>query len=1157
MSGRSYYYCDFSFDVKSVTTISPDDEKKVTKLLQKIIKSVIRSLPASGNVEYYKTSSVVKNEENIVLDISAKFFNEMDRDNMMKENTMLVQKIQQYNQKNSFSDSIYTFVLLTMSDRNEKMQTLENFITSVRKKFETFLTGPQENIKQDLINLISATLQNFRNESTDNIFVGKVLERVPSSDIFKVVNKYVDDEENAKMITGEFYARLMCCDDDNDFSQTRLCCIYSSLFLLSRTHPESVDEDFIHTNTYTNKKFEFICRSFMKYFSEFSGMAVFLSSNPKSKKTPANNMQWYDVVQKKILKLLSLGEPNTALLFFDEPSIYEQLNLVHPDYYTDCFVQSYDCRLFSQKDDSFFLHKPDYELLHLEYIFLLIKTNNNVHAIIMEVGECTSLVKLPEIRVFDHNHIKFKKGKRRIMLHEYMLIEDWKKHGFHNAVVVGYSRHPQRLTIKDSRVKLNFRSVYDTFQKRSKMYEKQIEDENQPRKTFFAKLTTFIDANPILQVRCEKLTKYTTGEHSLIKDEDDDLSQTIKAQQEIKLRSLNDFLLCRNYREYGGPSSDFFEDKNTLKQMCQMMTVLEYFEETKHDTAITPSAPMSTAQVVCTVTVLDDATDKKLNNLKELAQRFINFHNENKFVDDWQFPTYSPDTLAQPLYDKTTNHLYCVLAARETPENPFGYLTGYVLALTDLLTTKQEKTPVAALYIDQLYLVGLEERNSMNIPRGMYPGQMIDAFVHACDTKTAFLRPVDGPKRLLANTDNFPIAEGQEVVQDGLTCCLDNEEKRVQQGTELDIYAMVIKKNIHAQLFFLRGAQYSFSGDTIVKKEEDLEDEAKQITKLYQFAPSLSFQAKSYLQKIDDELEDCSVLNEEEKRTKRQTVVKMLEEIQCNTKITNAQKNMIHWKSWGVRQKEPQGTALDENSVLYKKLKEKVEQTLKTPQKISLEDKDMDDEPWPDSDVRTLTLNHYAKIERKNGQVVYFKPTPQTFQSNDFFKRECDEQDMIIVHSPKMSAKKSVIKDAKLLQRVLTNLETLECKNGKLKQFKTKLEELSKNFATKNIDFLADVQMRLLEKNMPIGQEFTKDETTPNMDLFVDIWHMMKTLSCLNDIAEQSYLQKWTILENNAPKWFQPVLKERIKKLNEDLEQEIKESNDARLLHKLMPFAFT
>ena len=72
---------------------------------------------------------------------------------------------------------------------------------------------------------------------------------------------------------------------------------------------------------------------------------------------------------------------------------------------------------------------------------MLIKTNNNVHAIIMEVGECTSLVKLPEIRVFDHNHIKFKKGKRRIMLHEYMLIEDWKKHGFHNAVVVGYSRH--------------------------------------------------------------------------------------------------------------------------------------------------------------------------------------------------------------------------------------------------------------------------------------------------------------------------------------------------------------------------------------------------------------------------------------------------------------------------------------------------------------------------------------------------------------------------------------------------------------------------------------------------------------------------------------------------------------------------------------------
>ena len=68
---------------------------------------------------------------------------------------------------------------------------------------------------------------------------------------------------------------------------------------------------------------------------------------------------------------------------------------------------------------------------------------------------------------------------------------------------------------------------------------------------------------------------------------------------------------------------------------------------------------------------------------------------------------------------------------------------------------------------------------------------------------------------------------------------------------------------------------------------------------------------------------------------------------------------------------------------------------------------------------------------------------------------------------------------------------------------------------------------------------------------------MMKTLSCLNDIAEQSYLQKWTILENNAPKWFQPVLEERIKKLNEDLEQEIKESNDARLLHKLMPFAFT
>ena len=216
------------------------------------------------------------------------------------------------------------------------------------------MTGPQENIKQELINLISATLQNFRNESTDNIFVGKVLERVPSSDIFKVVNQYVDDEENAKMITGEFYARLMCCDDDNDFSQTRLCCIYSSLFLLSRTHPESVDEDFIHTNTYTNKKFEFICRSFMKYFSEFSGMAVFLSSNPKSKKTPTNNMQWYDVVQKKILKLLSLGEPNTALLFFDEPSIYEQLNLVHPDYYTDCFVQSYDCRLFSQENDTFF-----------------------------------------------------------------------------------------------------------------------------------------------------------------------------------------------------------------------------------------------------------------------------------------------------------------------------------------------------------------------------------------------------------------------------------------------------------------------------------------------------------------------------------------------------------------------------------------------------------------------------------------------------------------------------------------------------------------------------------------------------------------------------------------------------------------------------------
>ena len=85
-----------------------------------------------------KTSSVVKNEENIVLDISAKFFNEMDRDNMMKENTMLVQKIQQYNQENLFKDSIYTFVLLTMSDRNEKMQTLENFITSVRKSLKHF-----------------------------------------------------------------------------------------------------------------------------------------------------------------------------------------------------------------------------------------------------------------------------------------------------------------------------------------------------------------------------------------------------------------------------------------------------------------------------------------------------------------------------------------------------------------------------------------------------------------------------------------------------------------------------------------------------------------------------------------------------------------------------------------------------------------------------------------------------------------------------------------------------------------------------------------------------------------------------------------------------------------------------------------------------------
>ena len=147
-----------------------------------------------------------------------------------------------------------------------------------------------------------------------------------------------------------------------------------------------------------------------------------------------------------------------------------------------------------------------------------------------------------------------------------------------------------------------------------------------------------------------------------------------------------------------------------------------------------------------------------------------------------------------------------------------------------------------------------------------------------------------------------------------------------------------------------------------------------------------------------------------------------------------------------------------------KNWKGKVEQTLKTPQKISLEDKDMDDEPWPDSDVRTLTLNHYAKIERKNGQVVYFKPTPQTFQSNDFFKRECDEQDMIIVHSPKMSATKSVIKDAKLLQRVLTNLETLNAKMENLNNLKQKLEELSKNLATKNIDFLADVQMRLLKK---------------------------------------------------------------------------------------------
>jgi hypothetical protein len=299
------------------------------------------------------------------------------------------------------------------------------------------------------------------------------------------------------------------------------------------------------------------------------------------------------------------------------------------------------------------------------------------------------------------------------------------------------------------------------------------------------------------------------------------------------------------------------------------------------------------------------------------------------------------------------------------------------------------------------------------------------SFVQHCDTKTAFLETLEGTKQILANTDHFPIAPDQEVFENGLKCRLSTDSS---EDTAKDIYAIVIRKNIDAQFFFMRGAQCSFTNKTEVKIEDDSTAQMLQNEqKTFQFAPSLSFQVKSYLTEIKSVLQDDTF----EIEKKQTTLSTMLQEIDSFTRIKRVQKNQVHWKKWRVVKTKPNGCQLSESSILQTTLQQKVSELKidinkpKNARSFEISEQDINDAEWPDTSAKTLTLTQYATVKDSNNVTIYLKPSAETFNTMSIFKQEYEETDMIIVYCRNITPRQSVKGDVDLLQEVSTKLETI------------------------------------------------------------------------------------------------------------------------------------